>query len=145
VSTSTGRKLEVLPKIVELSNLVTSDKAEYPQELQPRQRGARKALDQQVVDIAKNLDPARLGDFAEADLDAKMTALHGSLERFLEALEFLFGNFPALVTRQPKRHGPARWNIERADRKPAVWIGKCRDRHSADVPKQLVSTKWCHC
>ncbi len=73
VATATGRTIEVAPKLVEASDLVTSDQKKYPQELQPRQRGERKALDAQVLDIAKNLAPERLGSSAEADRGAPIT------------------------------------------------------------------------
>lgn len=73
VSTAAGRRIEVQPKIVEASSLLTSDHPEYPQELQPRQRGARVALAEQVRGIAKNLEPERLGSSPEADRGAPIT------------------------------------------------------------------------
>jgi hypothetical protein len=80
VSTATGRHIEVRPRIVEAADLVTSDHPEYPQELQPRQRGGRKALENQVRDIAQNLDPERLGASAEADRGAPITGAGNIVE-----------------------------------------------------------------
>ncbi|HEX5461878.1 MAG TPA: hypothetical protein VFX20_18080 [Steroidobacteraceae bacterium] len=73
VMTATGRRIEVAPKVVELGDLITSDHPEYPQELQPRQRGARAALTEQVRGIARNLNPDLLGNAPEADRGAPIT------------------------------------------------------------------------
>ena len=61
VATPTGRKVDVRARLVELADLMTSDHPEFPQELQPRQRGERKALQAQVIQIAQKLDPELLG------------------------------------------------------------------------------------
>ncbi len=97
VSTAAGRKLEVAPKVIELADAVTSDKPEFPKELQPRQRGARKALDAQVRDIAQNLDPARLGQSAEADRGAPITGKGNVVESGngrVMALKYVYENLP---------------------------------------------------
>lgn len=73
VATATGRNIDVAPRLIEARDLITSDQRGYPQELQPRARGDRKALDAQVTDIAKNLAPERLGVSAEADRGAPIT------------------------------------------------------------------------
>lgn len=73
VMTATGRRIAVAPKVMELRDLVTSDHPEYPQELQPRQRGARAALTEQVRGIARNLNPELLGNAPEADRGAPIT------------------------------------------------------------------------
>ncbi|HEY1900765.1 MAG TPA: zeta toxin family protein [Steroidobacteraceae bacterium] len=73
VATASGRQVKVLPKVVEAADLVTSDHPNYPQELQPRQRGDRVALQEQVHNIAQNLSPERLGNSAEADRGAPIT------------------------------------------------------------------------
>jgi hypothetical protein len=67
VSTATGRQIEVRPHLTELKDLVSSDMPEYPKELQPRQRGDRAALEEQVQTISRGLNPERLGMSAEAD------------------------------------------------------------------------------
>lgn len=61
VTTPSGRKVDVRARLVELADLMTSDHPEFPQELQPRQRGERKALQAQVIQIAQKLDPELLG------------------------------------------------------------------------------------
>lgn len=97
VATATGRKIEVRSKLIELEDAMTSDRTEYPQELQPRQRGARKALDNQVRDIAQNLDPARLGDSAEADRGAPITGPGNVVESGngrVMALRYVYENLP---------------------------------------------------
>lgn len=70
VQTAAGQKIAVRPKLVEAADLVTSDRPEYPKELQPRQRGARAALTEQVASIARNLNPEMLGNAPEADRGA---------------------------------------------------------------------------
>jgi hypothetical protein len=97
VSTATGRKIQVQPKIIELADAVTSDKPNYPQELQPRQRGERVALSHQVMDIAKNLDPERLVDSAEADRGAPITGDGNIVESGngrVMALKYAYENIP---------------------------------------------------
>jgi hypothetical protein len=62
-----GRKIEVAPRVVEADRLITSHTPDlavnpaFPVELQPRER-ARAASEAQIGDIARNLDPALLGD-----------------------------------------------------------------------------------
>jgi hypothetical protein len=80
VSTASGRRIEVRPKIVEASDLVTSDHPEFPKALQPRQRGERAALDAQVRDIARNLEPERLGSSPEADRGAPIVSGKNEVE-----------------------------------------------------------------
>ncbi len=97
VSTAAGRKIEVESKVIELDDAVTSDKPNYPQELQPRQRGARKQLDQRVRDIAKDLDPERLGHSAEADRGAPITGKGNIVESGngrVMALRYAYENLP---------------------------------------------------
>ena len=55
-------ELEVKSRIVDLNDLITSDKAEFDQSLQPRDRSNRKASDVRIAEIAARLDPAQLGD-----------------------------------------------------------------------------------
>ena len=55
-------ELEVQSRIVELDDLITSDKPEFDQSLQPRDRASRKASDVRIQKIAAELDPAQLGD-----------------------------------------------------------------------------------
>lgn len=80
VFTASGRQVEVRPKLVEASTLTTSDKAGYPKELQPRQRGERTALASQVQDMARNLRPEMLGQSAEADRGAPIVGADNVVE-----------------------------------------------------------------
>lgn len=55
-------ELEVKSRVVDLADLVTSDRAEFDQSLQPRDRSNRMASDVRINEIAARLDPAQLGD-----------------------------------------------------------------------------------
>lgn len=59
VITSAGREFETEYVLAEAADLVTSDMAEFPQELQPRQR-TRAAAKAQVDNMARNLKPELL-------------------------------------------------------------------------------------
>ncbi len=59
--TPEGRRVETKFAIVDVNDLVTSDMANYPQELQPRDR-TRLASKLQIEKIANTLTPERLGD-----------------------------------------------------------------------------------
>ena len=59
--TPEGRRVETKFAIVDVNDLVTSDMANYPQELQPRDR-TRIASKLQIEKIANTLTPERLGD-----------------------------------------------------------------------------------
>lgn len=74
VKTPTGTEVEVEPIVVEADDLLTSDREGYPQELQPRQRGARAASSAQVQTMAATLDPERLGFSVEAELGAPVVS-----------------------------------------------------------------------
>jgi predicted ABC-type ATPase len=80
IFTATGRAIQVQPVIVELDSLLTSDRAGYPQELQPRQRGARAASTEQIRDIANNLQPELLGFAPEADRGAPIIGPDAAVE-----------------------------------------------------------------
>ena len=80
VYTTTGRRVEVAPRLVEAADLKTSDLAGYPQDLQPRQRGERVASGVQVADIAKRLNPELLGDSATADTGAPIVGPDNAVE-----------------------------------------------------------------
>ncbi|MBQ8691560.1 MAG: hypothetical protein IJ520_00250, partial [Synergistaceae bacterium] len=66
VRTASGTEITVKYKIMDVNDLITSNKAngavnpDYPQELQPRDR-TREASHEQVNRIARNLDPELLG------------------------------------------------------------------------------------
>lgn len=97
VATATGRQIEVRPRVVEAADLITSDRPEYPQELQPRQRGARAALAEQVRGIARNLNPELLGRSAEADRGAPITGPGNTVESGngrVMALREVYANHP---------------------------------------------------
>ncbi len=97
VSTATGRQIQVRSRIAELKDLITSDSKAYPQALQPRQRGERAALGQQVRDIAANLVPERLGASPEADRGAPIVSAGNEVESGngrVMALRQAFQNLP---------------------------------------------------
>lgn len=58
--------------VIDAKDLVTSFDRGFDQSLQPRDR-ARTASQQQIVDIAQRLDPARLGDAPTTDFGAPIT------------------------------------------------------------------------
>lgn len=74
VKTPNDTSVEVEPIVVEADDLMTSDREGYPQELQPRQRGARAASSAQVARLAATLDPERLGFSVEAELGAPVVS-----------------------------------------------------------------------
>lgn len=79
VSTAGGGAVEVAPEVVEASELRTSADAGFDPALQPRDR-SRAASGGQVQDIAKNLNPERLGRSAEADRGAPIIGPDGMVE-----------------------------------------------------------------
>jgi hypothetical protein len=99
VVTAAGRRLEVKPKVMELGDVMTSDHPDYPQELQPRQRGERAALSEQVADMARNLNPELLGHSPEADRGAPIVGPDNVVES---------GNGRALALRQAYAAHPDR-------------------------------------
>lgn len=56
--------------VVEGDTLVSSDNPAFPEDLQPRERKDRSAMQMQVVGMAGNLNPEQLGYSAEADRGA---------------------------------------------------------------------------
>lgn len=98
VSTATGRKVDVIPRVAEADAIKTSADAKYDPALQPRNR-KRTASDAQINDIAKNLDPQRLGHSAEADRGAPIIGPDGMIES---------GNGRVLAIRKAyEENGPA--------------------------------------
>lgn len=79
VTSADGRSVEVRPIVVEASSLITSQDHGYDRALQPRQR-TRAASQQQVRDIATNLDPERLGYSSEADRGAPIVGPDSMVE-----------------------------------------------------------------
>ncbi|MNP93542.1 Transglycosylase SLT domain protein [compost metagenome] len=85
VSTPAGREFEVQHKVVEAGDLITSNNADgsvntdYPQELQPRDRGRSASLDQ-INDIASKLNPRLLGESASATDGAPIVSPDGVVE-----------------------------------------------------------------
>ncbi|MCB0247462.1 MAG: PLxRFG domain-containing protein [Anaerolineae bacterium] len=61
VVTASGRKIDTEFEAVELDDLITSDKAEFPKALQPRDRSRLSSVNQ-VMTIAGKLDPQQLAD-----------------------------------------------------------------------------------
>jgi hypothetical protein len=97
VFTSAGRQVQVAPKIVEASSLVTSDNPAFPQALQPRQRADRAALAAQVQTIATKLQPELLGESQLADTGAPITGPGGVVESGngrVMALRHVYANLP---------------------------------------------------
>lgn len=79
VVTPQGRKVPVEDVVVEARDLRTSDHADYPSELQPRDR-SRAASQQQVTEIAGNLDPERLHHSREATTGAPIVGKDHNVE-----------------------------------------------------------------
>jgi hypothetical protein len=90
-----GGSVQVAPKVMEASDLVTSADKGYPAGLQPRDR-SRAASDLQVNDIARNLNPTRLGVSSEADRGAPIIGPDRSVES---------GNGRVLAIRQAYAEG----------------------------------------
>lgn len=98
VSVAGGGSVDVAPKVVEASTLKTSADPGYDPALQPRDR-SRAASAGQVNDIAKNLNPERLGRSAEADRGAPIVGADSMVES---------GNGRVAAIRQAyKENGPA--------------------------------------
>lgn len=95
VATPAGGTVQVVPKVVEASSIRTSADAGYDPALQPRNR-ARAASDVQINDIARNLNPARLGVSSEADRGAPIIGADGMVES---------GNGRVLAVRQAYQQG----------------------------------------
>lgn len=85
VVTPAGREFEVRHKVVEASDLITSNldsgaiNAEYPQALQPRDRTTLKSVTQ-VNDIANKLNPKLLGDSASSTNGAPIVSPSNEVE-----------------------------------------------------------------
>lgn len=85
VVTPAGREFEVRHKVVEASDLITSNldsgaiNAEYPQALQPRDRTTLKSITQ-VNDIANKLNPKLLGDSASSTNGAPIVSPGNEVE-----------------------------------------------------------------
>lgn len=80
IYTPAGRAVPVRSRVVEAASLITSDHPDFPQELQPRQRGSRKALDAQVATIAQKLEPGLLADSATTDTGAPIIGPGNTVE-----------------------------------------------------------------
>lgn len=74
-----GASVSVVPKVVEADSVLTSADSGYDKLLQPRNRD-RAASQAQVNDIARNLDPKRLGVSSEADRGAPIIGPDGMVE-----------------------------------------------------------------
>ena len=74
-----GGSVDVAPKVVEASSLLTSADKGYDKGLQPRNR-ARAASDAQIADISGNLNPSRLGASSEADRGAPIVGADNMVE-----------------------------------------------------------------
>lgn len=85
VVTPAGREFEVRHKVVEASDLITSNldsgaiNSEYPQALQPRDRTTLKSITQ-VNDIANKLNPKLLGDSASSTNGAPIVSPGNEVE-----------------------------------------------------------------
>lgn len=80
VSTLRGTTANVRPIVVEAADLLTSDLAGYPKELQPRDR-SRAASDQQTLEIARSMGerPQRFGAAPGADDGAPIVTRGGEV------------------------------------------------------------------
>lgn len=79
VTAANGTKVEVRPEVVEGASLITSADQGYDKSLQPRDR-SRAASDQQIREIAGNLQPERLGVSSEADRGAPIVGADNMVE-----------------------------------------------------------------
>ena len=90
-------KIETRYEVVDLDELKTSDAADYPAELQPRDR-SRQASADQVGEISRNLDPERLGRHTDADRGAPIVSNEGFVES---------GNGRTMAIRKAYEENPA--------------------------------------
>lgn len=60
VVTPSGTRLDTEFDVIEARDLITSDRPEFDQRFQPRDRGGRAASDAQIAEIASGLDPEQL-------------------------------------------------------------------------------------
>lgn len=90
-------KLTTRYEVVDLDDLKTSDAADYPAELQPRDR-SRQASADQVGEISRNLDPERLGRHTDADRGAPIVSPEGFVES---------GNGRTMAIRKAYEENPA--------------------------------------
>ena len=73
-------QLETKPIVVDLMSVLSSDQPGYDQLLQPRDRAARKGSDDQIRQIAGNLDPAQLMPGPYPDRGAPIVNERGMVE-----------------------------------------------------------------
>lgn len=84
-STESGARLDARYALMDASQLVTSHDEQlrpspsYPKDLQPRERD-RAASEMQISSIAQRLDPARLGESADAATGAPIVGADGLVE-----------------------------------------------------------------
>lgn len=75
-----GMEIEVKGTVVELDDLITSDRAEFDQALQPRDRGGRAQSDIRIAEIAAKLDPHQLGQSRLSSLGAPIVGIDNMVE-----------------------------------------------------------------
>ena len=90
-------KIETRYEVVDLDDLKTSDAADYPAELQPRDR-SRQASADQIGEISRRLDPERLGRHTDADRGAPIVSPEGFVES---------GNGRTMAIRKAYEENPA--------------------------------------
>lgn len=73
------QEIEASFDVVDADNLITSDKENFPQILQPRDR-TRAASDLQINDIANKIDPERLGESRTTDTGAPIVSMDNIVE-----------------------------------------------------------------
>lgn len=73
-------QLETKPIVVDLQSILSSDQPGFDQALQPRDRAARKGSDDQIRQIAGNLDPAQLMPGPYPDRGAPIVNERGMVE-----------------------------------------------------------------
>lgn len=95
VRTAAGTEVDTVYRIKSADDLVTSDNASYPAELQPRQRD-RAASQKQVDGIANKLDPTLLGESRLASDGAPIVGADGIVES---------GNGRVMGIRKAYQHG----------------------------------------
>lgn len=79
VTPDNSMEIEAEPEIVELDSLITSDRPEYDQSLQPRDRN-RTTSDLQIQKIATELDPERLTESRTTDQGSPIAGADNMVE-----------------------------------------------------------------
>ncbi len=105
VVTPQGREIETQFEVVPLADLIDSANADFPAELQPRDRAGRLASQAQIAEMAAKLDPEQLNDSRLASQGAPVVGADGVVES---------GNGRVAAIRSAYQKGGARADAYRA-------------------------------